>query len=72
MEYYYLGLEAQYKTHNHFPTIEDARVAAIHAAQQLGYSVRVFLMDEFKNSMLVERVAPGQQVDEDFLRYKGL
>lgn len=72
MEYYYLGLEAQMKSHNHYPNVEAARTAAIHAATQLGYSVRIFLMDEFKNSMLAERVAPGQQVDDDFMRYKGL
>jgi len=72
MEYYYLGLEAQSKTNNQFPTIEDARTAATHAAGELGYSIRIFLMDEFKNSILVDRILPGCRVDEDFLRYKGL
>jgi hypothetical protein len=71
MEYFYLGLEAQLRENNKFPDLMSATKAAIHAATKLGYSVRVFLMDEFRNSIVVEKVNPGL-VDQDFDRYKGL
>ena len=67
MLYYYLGLEAQLRDNNKFPGTEtglaEAREAAVHSANQVGYTIRIFGMQQGNIPVLVENVRPGSLFD---------